>query len=216
MIFDKELDKLTDIEIGELDSETVDVKPRDYDFSSENWAEGRESGGWLSREPRACEECGGIVIGSFSAECENEECERFGDEIMEDGGPMMNYYYPIPFDPTDDALSELAHLPLCFVEVDGEPGLALTGGGMDLSWEICEGFMRLGLLPPLHFAGLPAMAGRGESADDIAIARACERSADVFAQRGVNYAEGARMSIERALAMPKELREREAREAKQG
>ena len=75
----------------------------------------------------------------------------------------MNYYYPLPreLDPSEERQIALAHLPLCLVQFEdsGKCALALTGGGMDMSWEICEAFMVLGFLPPVHFAGLPDMAG---------------------------------------------------------
>jgi hypothetical protein len=80
-------------------------------------------------------------------------------------GPMMNYWYPLEetvseygsFDPAE-AAAKLKDVPLCVVLVDDEYGLALTGGGMDLSWEICEAFVRLNRCPPAHFSDLPRMA----------------------------------------------------------
>lgn len=80
-------------------------------------------------------------------------------------GPMMNYWYPIEeddreyssFDPIESA-RKLEHSNLCLVLVDGKYGVALTGGGMDFSWEICDAFIRLGKCPPLHFLDLPHMA----------------------------------------------------------
>lgn len=129
--------------------------------------------------------------------------EGRGDELPEDSdpdfqtnfdgsegytleGPMMNYFYPMPTyhgDPREDC-KKLARLPVCIIEFIGEDvdsddryALALTGGGMDLSWEICEAFMRLGYLPPVHFAGqLPQMCGRGTSALDRWIIAGCQRS----------------------------------------
>ena len=89
-------------------------------------------------------------------------------------GPMMNYFYPVSdYTPGDmeEWAAKLDGLPLCVVELDGERGLALTGGGMDLSWEIAEAFIRLGYYPPT-WIDLPAMAGRGTSEKDRAIARA--------------------------------------------
>jgi hypothetical protein len=78
-------------------------------------------------------------------------------------GPMMNYWYPVDSisdeDEAADAAMTISDLPLCVVEVGGTYGLALTGGGMDLSWEIAEAFVRIGMLPPVHFADLPSMAG---------------------------------------------------------
>jgi hypothetical protein len=85
------------------------------------------------------------------------------EEDGEEDGPMMNYYYELPvFNQIEsEAAAKLDGLPLCLVEVDDRYALALTGGGMDLSWEICEAFMRLGYLPPVSFCDLPAMCGRG-------------------------------------------------------
>lgn len=65
-------------------------------------------------------------------------------------------------DSFDESHAEkIADLPLCIVrfEDDESYALALTGGGMDLSWEIAEAFMRLGYLPPLAYCDLPNMAG---------------------------------------------------------
>lgn len=75
-------------------------------------------------------------------------------------GPMMNYWYPIGLREEEiEAACAIKDLPLCFVKVDDVDGIALTGGGMDLSWQICEAYVRLGYLPPVHFT-LPRMADR--------------------------------------------------------
>lgn len=89
-------------------------------------------------------------------------------------GPMMNYFYPVSdYTPGDmrDWAAKVADLPVCVVEIGDERGLALTGGGMDLSWGIAEAYVRLGYYPPV-WLDLPAMSGRGESAKDRAIASA--------------------------------------------
>lgn len=90
-------------------------------------------------------------------------------------GPQMNYVYPV-IDDTDDAerngqwAYNIRHLPLCVVELDGYTGLALTGGGMDLSWEIAEAFVRIGYRPPVDVCGtLPRMAGMTINDDRRAI-----------------------------------------------
>lgn len=102
-----------------------------------------------------------------------------GESGPEDGleGPMMNYYYPLDvcsrFDPKDAAIN-LVGVPLCLVEFeDGDYALALTGGGMDLSWEICEAFIRLDQYPPTHFCDLPDYKN---SDDDLSIIGACKMS----------------------------------------
>ena len=34
---------------------------------------------------------------------------------------------------------------------DWEAALAVSAGGMDLSWDVCEAYLLLGYLPPLNF-----------------------------------------------------------------
>jgi hypothetical protein len=129
---------------------------------------------------------------AFSAwRCPDPDCEHFGEELdpFEYGaeGPMMNYWYPLPkksyfggggYDQKD--ADKIRHLPLCIVSFeDGGEGLALTGGGMDLSWEIAEAFCRLGHLPPLHFCDLPEMAGMKLTPERKWVLDACRRSCEV-------------------------------------
>jgi hypothetical protein len=97
-------------------------------------------------------------------------------------GPMMNYYYPVKLYDCADAARKIAHLPLCVVEMrDGETGLALTGGGMDLSWEICEAFICLGYYPPAHFCDLPEMADKYMNERTLKIIKACQESCRILA-----------------------------------
>lgn len=113
-------------------------------------------------------------------------CDGEGRFDPDDGDPdawmpMMNFAYPLGsshyFELPDDWRDCLINTTI--VEIDGEPYLALTGGGMDFSWEICESYIRLGYRPPSHFCELPGMAGRGESAIDRAIVEACKKSLQV-------------------------------------
>lgn len=105
-------------------------------------------------------------------------------------GPAMSYLYPL------DAVSQnpieaayrLRRLPLCVVERDDTWGLALTGGGQDLSWEIAAAYMLLDQLPPAHFADLPGMAGRGSSEADRQIIAACLRSLATVAEQATRKA----------------------------
>lgn len=113
--------------------------------------------------------------------------------------PMMNYYYPLP-DFEHSALgSQLpseyeqtsaeikARLDLAgsvtlvhFIESD-EYALALTGGGMDLRWDICRGYILLGYLPPRQFINLPRFAGMDLDAPKNAIViEACRKSIQVL------------------------------------
>lgn len=105
-------------------------------------------------------------------------------------GPAINYLYPLDAVEQDpiEAAYRLRRLPLCVVERDGNWGLALTGGGQDLSWEIASAYMLLGYLPPADFADLPGMAGRGSSDADRQIIAACLRSFAVLAEQATRKA----------------------------
>ncbi len=154
----------------------VKAVPRDFD-----WSEGYPET-WDYYEAATCDKCGKLVYNVHGSEIHSyiqisSECE--GNVYAE--GPMMNYFYPLPTKPDDleAAQKALINLPLCLVYLqdENEWGLALTGGGMDLSWEICEAYMRLGYLPPMHFCDLPRMCGRGTSAKDRWIMAGCKASA---------------------------------------
>jgi len=89
-----------------------------------------------------------------------EWLEDIQPEIRDSNLPAMNYYYPLPasYGP-EDAAKITGCLTIVNFTEENTYGLALVGGGQDLSWEICETFMELGYLPPLHFIDLPHMAG---------------------------------------------------------
>lgn len=146
----------------------------------------------------SCESCGEEVVvregelnharltdcDDLRVDAEDEVTLRFYTSWDGDGpehgleGPMMNYYYPIELRMDEKyAAIAIADLPLCLVRFDKDNvALALTGGGMDLSWEICEAFIRLGSYPPVHFCDLPAMAGKKNDPDALAIIEACKTS----------------------------------------
>ena len=161
-------------DVGEFHRDAVGVLPVDVD-----WSELGRDGGFDFWEAATCDECGAVVVGSGGTEC------RKGHEVLLEG-PMMNYYYPMDEDclgDPEEAARKVADLPLCVVRVGVQYGLALTGGGMNLAWEICEAFMRLDHVPPLHFADLPSMAGRGSSARDQWIIRGCKDACDTATVR---------------------------------
>ncbi len=131
-----------------------------------DWTEGYGER-WESWEAPCCGACGDYAGWDADAcewRCGTEGCEAAGTEVEGYGeGPMMSYRYPLPgFDDRDvmEAAEAIKDLPLCVVLYDGEYALALTGGGMDLSWEICAAYVRLGYLPPVAYAGdLPRYSG---------------------------------------------------------
>jgi len=128
-----------------------------------DWSEGYPEE-WEYLEAARCEECGKIVC-NVLGEQEHRELDDETDCLgyVNAEGPMMNYAYPIRLNRvgTEEAQTALIDLPLCIVQTEDAEYMALTGGGMDLSWEICEGYMRLGYLPPVHFSRLPELAGKG-------------------------------------------------------
>lgn len=155
---------------------------------------------WEPTEASRCETCNEAIVG-FGGERhdmadDTGECECKG-HIGEQEGPMMSYWYPLAIDDTAEAARTIVDLPLCVVTVGGETGLALTGGGMDLTWEICEAFMLLGRLPPMHFASrLPQICGRGTSERDRWIAAGCIRSCTIAAQWARNGAANVRRTLQ--------------------
>jgi hypothetical protein len=174
----------------------VDVKPENFDFGSAGYDDKGELV-WDFMEAVECQECGRMIV-------ENEHlphCSRDGDDYREFDqaeGPMMNYRYPIgDSDYSPENAHKIADLPLCLVETPDANYLALTGGGMDLSWEICEAYCRLGYLPPAHFE-LPAMAGKVLNERTAFVVAAVERSNQLLA----GWADRRR---ERAAAMFTEL-----------
>ena len=175
---------------------SVDTQSRRVD-----WAEtlGEDLEGWQAFEALECEECDRVCVCSSSMgndehryiEPEITTVDEDGDEVEVENecmgtlyfeGPQMNYFYPCELSglDTDDAARAIAHLPLCVVEMqDGETGFALTGGGMDLSWEICDAYISCGYLPPLQYCDLPDMAGQGKRPRTQLILAACQRSAEL-------------------------------------
>jgi hypothetical protein len=154
-----------------------------FSWDIEQSEEYASEGTWTFWESVECSECEQPTDGEGA--CQNEDCERYGECMGAEAGregPMMNYYYPFEeprwFDPTEDA-KLIADLPLCIVRVHDTYGLALTGGGMNLSWEIVEAFTRLGMLPPTDHVDLPRMAGFKRDERTSYLIAACRRALQV-------------------------------------
>ncbi len=125
-----------------------------------------------------------------------EPTEDSASQELDGWYPMMNYYYPLPnaIDDADKVRETLQGLPLTLVYFneteDSEAiyALALTGGGMDLTWEIAEAYIRLGYYPPLQYCGLPRMA-MSMNPDRRAVLEGCKLSAKAGALRASNLVE---------------------------
>lgn len=134
----------------DLSCELIDTKPQYFDFSK----------GYIERWD--------VPMDLSEEECDNEEFML-----------MMNFIYPLGdrFEVPDDFRDKL--ICTTIVQIDDEHYLALTGGGMDMTWEICASFINLGYYPPAHFCELPQMCGKGENKSDREIIDCCNESLDV-------------------------------------
>lgn len=169
----------------DLSAEFIDATPIDYDWTT-GYAEA-----WECMEAAECSECGQEIVFSIGEEQHryiDDDSHCLGSVCCE--GPQMNYYYPVGRGKyTTDNAKVLAGLPVCLVWFlesdfrDGTAGLALTGGGQDLSWEICEAYILLGYLPPIHFTDLPDMAGIKMTRRVRRILSACQESLRVKRRR---------------------------------
>lgn len=154
-----------------LSAASVDATARDID----DWAGLLGDGDrWRYYEAFECEDFedftlisdNGWVSTAFDAEGARVEDEDFSevDPYMHGSeGPVMSHMWPIEdgrIDPIDAAYA-LRDLPVCVIaDEDGDVvGLALTGGGMDLSWELAGAYVALGFKPPLALLDLPKYAG---------------------------------------------------------
>lgn len=163
------------IPIKHLSGDTIDNKPVMCDWREEM---GEDMDGWQSYEEITCG-CGHTFVAVNA-----NGCTKCGEDTA--SGPAMNYYYPVPILPEacKEAAQRIGHLPLCVVEFrNGTVGLALTGGGMDLSWEIIRAHLALGFMPPVHFCPPTEMAGWEKYADANYVLAACQASAQVVARR---------------------------------
>lgn len=144
--------------------DTADVKPEDYNFG-EGYAEKWD-----------------LAISRTDEEIENGEFE-----------PMMNHRYPLPHfndkNLSDEfikkALNRAGSVTLIEDLESNEKYLALTGGGMDLSWDIVKGYVNLGFAPPAHFCrDLPRFGGDRLTQENKEAIMACRKS--LSAQSGWN------------------------------
>lgn len=125
----------------------------------------------------------------------DEEYERRSTEQAEEvwrtdefGHPMMNYYYPFHLrhgaDPSELQMKMFIEGgSTCLVMVEEEPVIALTGGGMDLSWDICLAYILCGNFPPVRFCDLPDFAGQKSSETNLLIIAACQESCQGLKER---------------------------------
>ena len=187
------LDNVT-LVIGELSLAAVDVKSVNFDFGEGfgvTWDE-------VSLGLLQCNFCETTYIKDAfdegekcpDAHCASEYSSTLERPVIE---PMMNYYYELPYyegDPEEDQLTlyqssaNVVLVRMLNIEEDENSFvLALSGGGMDLSWDICHAYILLGYAPPLHFCNLPDLGQDNRQEPYQLILKACLQSAKSVAYR---------------------------------
>lgn len=176
--------------IKNLSCAAISMTPVDAD-----WTEGYTET-WEYEEASRCSECNKALVGHEGDRHCDVDDESTCRGTLNGDGPMMSYWYPVDIDDTREAALALVDTCLCVVTVEGKTGLALTGGGMDLRWEICEAFMILGFLPPLYHCDLPGMAGKNvDSKRNRWIVAGCLKSCRVAASWAQSTASRLRQTV---------------------
>jgi len=180
----------------DLSYEMVDAKPQDFDFGEgygERWELWQPPFGSMSKD-EILKYLEYAVGKNYMDEYKDKNKEELEDDAYElyreQEEPMMNYIYPLGqnFRPEDDSWKKLNNTTI--VEIDGEYYLALTGGGMDMTWQIAESYINLGYYPPAHYCRLPRMAGKDyKSEKNQRIITACKESLDTVSTWALNNKE---------------------------
>ncbi len=160
--------------VDNLRCDTAAAEPQDFDFG-EGYGETWETidpdlSDWSNEKLRDYARGEGVSVENIPTPDPDDPDDDIDDELsdwrreteeetlenMHDSDtltPMMNYLYPIDGCNMSGPQIQAAILgtSLVAVEVNGATFLALAGGGMDFSWEICEAYALIGCCPPLHF-----------------------------------------------------------------
>ncbi|MFA5143742.1 MAG: hypothetical protein WC522_06215 [Candidatus Omnitrophota bacterium] len=139
---------------NELDADVIDEKPVRFDFSK-----------------------------GFGKTWEIPFEHKDSDEYY----PMTNYAYLLPEEFKKDLrgkdikkmANECSGITLVYLICLERYALALTGCGMDHSWEICEAYVNFGYLPPIHFCDLPELSGIKFDEKTQELINACKKSLEI-------------------------------------
>ncbi len=171
----------------------VEVISKPYD-----WVEEGEGEGWNTVPVPGvkCSNCRAI----FSDREVDDVCTfcREEDGYLEErvSQPAMNYVWPLPVFSSDaveaQGILTAAQINICLVQVtdigpgcDDEYGLALTGGGMNLAWDIARAYVLLGYVPPATlYDNLPCFAGQDNRQEPFAsVLKACHQGIESARKR---------------------------------
>jgi hypothetical protein len=180
------MNTLTDKQKETLENLTynfIDAGSESYDWSegyAESWDIIRPDASQFSEsEIIAAAELYDIEIADFE---HNELIENIQNEIWIDSQyePMMNYYVDLGNYNAQEIAQKFNNSCFTVIEFDtGNIGLALTGGGMDMSWSMARAFINAGYLPPQYISQLPGMSGENSA---LTIA-ACNKTLKILSNR---------------------------------
>jgi hypothetical protein len=187
-----------ELSIEQLRYDSVDVESVNFNFGagfSETWEDVIP----LLLECDYCQatfDCCGPSEWVEGDDC--PDCDEATDGHLQrpECSPLMNYYYSLPDydgDPeADQALLWLSSANVVLVKIlggeDAEDtyALALSGGGMDFSWDICLAYILLGYAPPFRFCDLPEFAGQDNSKEPFwSVLKACLQSIEAKEKRAI-------------------------------
>ena len=153
------------LKIDDLYLDAVDVLPVPFEWHNRPWDQPHPPEHHHEKGD-SCAECYGL--------------ESWSEEL---DAPVMHYYYPLPNfvdGPLSPANGQAAlwaapvNVTMIWDSVEDVWALALTGGGMDYSWDICHAYILMGYAPPLHFCDLPDFAGQDVANEPFwSVVKAC-------------------------------------------
>lgn len=162
------IDEMNRHELTRMFHTAIDAESQDYDFS-------RSFDDWHVPKPNFSDHDNHTIreaIRYIGLDPDDYTREGWPQNVIEDAReklrtdstlePMMNSVWPMREYRGNTAKDQLAvawNTTCCIVEIESMPGdhpfIAMTGGGMDLSWDLAEAYMRCNFLPPTNLLPLP-------------------------------------------------------------
>ncbi len=190
--------RLKEIRDGlELSYDSIDAQSVLYDWTDgygERWDTIQPDFSDIESVKKFLDMQGREYKGRYGSDTDSQYEERLTEQAEEVwqtdefGHPMMNYYYPFHLrygaDPSELQMKMFIEGgSTCLVMFEEEPVIVLTGGGMDLSWDICLAYILCGNFPPVRFCDLPDFAGQKSSETNLLIIAACQESCQGLKER---------------------------------
>lgn len=130
-----------------------------------------------------------------------DQLQEMDEEPPTPDGPLMNYYWPLAenglrYGPARTA-SRMWQLGTCLVRVGNTYGIALVGGGMDLSWNLAASAVAAGYYP---WSGLRIHQGSPAGTWEYGISQIGEWWAKKVRSASINRARADRRRLARDIA----------------